>query len=110
MRKSSKFHALRQAQSSILERLSLGNRATYFTFFGSYDSDRRSVRVRSVRVWPMSEVGSKPDLTSLKCDFRYPPESGLKSDIAPCLLSANFGSAQLSGQNKKPPKGGSIQI
>src|ERR1700688_3033658 len=62
MRKSSKFHALRQAQSSILERLSLGNRATYFTFFGSYDSDRRSVRVRSVRVWPMSEVGSNSEV------------------------------------------------
>jgi hypothetical protein len=40
MRENLKFHALRQAHSSILDRLSLGNRATYFGFFGSHDSDR----------------------------------------------------------------------
>src|SRR5258705_12556259 len=33
-------------------------------------------------------VGSKADLTASKCDFRYTPESGLKSDIAPCPKSA----------------------
>jgi hypothetical protein len=33
--------------------------------------------------------GSKADLTALKCDFRFTPESRLKSDIAPCPKSAN---------------------
>jgi hypothetical protein len=56
MRKSSRFHDLRQAHNSILERLTLGNWATYFGFFGSHDSDRRSVRVGRSAAWPMSEV------------------------------------------------------
>jgi hypothetical protein len=34
--------------------------------------------------------GSKGDVTALKCDFRYTPESGLKSDIAACLKCANI--------------------
>jgi hypothetical protein len=29
-------------------------------------------------------------LAALTCDFRYAPESGLKSDIVPCPLSADF--------------------
>jgi ketosteroid isomerase-like protein len=33
--------------------------------------------------------GSKADLTGPKSDFRFTPESGLKSDIAPCPKSAN---------------------
>jgi len=32
--------------------------------------------------------GSKTDLTAPKSDFRITPESGLKSDIAPCPKSA----------------------
>jgi hypothetical protein len=37
-------------------------------------------------------VGSKADLTAPKSDFRYTPESGLKTDIAPCPKSAKTGS------------------
>jgi hypothetical protein len=33
---------------------------------------------------------SKTDLTALKSDFRFTPECGLKSDIAPCPKSADF--------------------
>ena len=34
--------------------------------------------------------GSSTDLTAPKFDFRFTPESGLKSDIAPCPSCANF--------------------
>jgi hypothetical protein len=34
-------------------------------------------------------LGSKADLTTPKSDFRYTPESGLKTDIAPCPKSAD---------------------
>src|ERR1019366_6002709 len=44
MRKSLKFHALRQVHSSIFERPSLNNRTTYVDYFGSDDSDGRGVR------------------------------------------------------------------
>src|SRR5450759_1632392 len=44
MRKSLEFRALRQAHSSILERLSLGNPATYFIFFSSHESAALSRR------------------------------------------------------------------
>src|SRR5260370_17367388 len=37
-------------------------------------------------------VGSKADLTAQKSDFRFTPESRLKSNIAPCPKSANRGS------------------
>jgi hypothetical protein len=40
-------------------------------------------------------VGSKAALTAPKTDFRFTPESGLKSDIAPCPKSANTGSRGL---------------
>jgi hypothetical protein len=32
----------------------------------------------------------KADLTAPKSDFRFTPESGLKSDIAPCPFGADF--------------------
>ena len=35
---------------------------------------------------------SKSDLTAPKSDFRFTPESGLRSDIAPCPKSAISGS------------------
>jgi hypothetical protein len=38
---------------------------------------------------PEVRSGSKADLTAPKSDFRYTPESGLKTDIAPCPKSAN---------------------
>src|SRR5882757_9194181 len=34
-------------------------------------------------------LGSSTDLTAPKFDFRFTPESGLKSDIAPCPKSAS---------------------
>jgi hypothetical protein len=37
-------------------------------------------------------VGSSTDLTAPKSDFRFTPESGLKSDIRPCPVRANTGS------------------
>jgi hypothetical protein len=33
--------------------------------------------------------GSKADLTAAKSDFRFTPESGLRTDIAPCRFGAN---------------------
>ncbi|SRR6266849_6792737 len=39
-----------------------------------------------------TQPGSKADLTAPKSDFRYTPESGLNSDIAPCPKSAMSGS------------------
>ena len=36
-------------------------------------------------------TASKADLTDPKSDFRFTPESGLNSDIAPCPKSANSG-------------------
>jgi hypothetical protein len=44
--------------------------------------------------WPQTQIGldvrfgSKADLTAPKSDFRFTPESGLKSDIAPFPLCA----------------------
>ena len=35
----------------------------------------------------MSEMGPKAALTAPKSDFRFTPESGLRSDIAPCPKS-----------------------
>jgi hypothetical protein len=34
--------------------------------------------------------GSKADLTGPKSDFRFTPESGLKSDISPCPFRADI--------------------
>jgi len=38
----------------------------------------------------MTAVGPPTDLTAPKCDFRSSPESGLKSDIGPCPVRADF--------------------
>jgi hypothetical protein len=35
-------------------------------------------------------VGSKTEVTAPKSDFRFTPESGLKTDIAPCPFGADF--------------------
>ena len=42
----------------------------------------------------MSAPGPKADLTASKSDFRSTPESGLKSDIAPCAKCAISGLMQ----------------
>jgi hypothetical protein len=39
----------------------------------------------------MSASGPTTDLTARKFDFRSSPESGLKSDIAPCPFRATNG-------------------
>jgi hypothetical protein len=41
---------------------------------------------------PVHTVGSTTDLTALKPDFRFTPESGLRADIAPCPVRAKTGS------------------
>jgi hypothetical protein len=38
----------------------------------------------------MSGSGQKPVFAALECDFRFTPESRLKSDIAACPKSADF--------------------
>src|SRR6267378_1035917 len=40
--------------------------------------------------------GSTTDLTALKPDFRFTPESRLRADIAPCPFRANNGSRAYS--------------
>ena len=40
---------------------------------------------------PRSVKGPKADLTAEKSDFRFTPESGLKSDIASCPKTARVG-------------------
>ena len=39
-------------------------------------------------------LGPSTDLTTPKFDFRFTPESGLKSDISPCPFGANIRSRQ----------------
>src|ERR1700741_5059753 len=46
--------------------------------------------------------GSSTDLTAPKSNFRSSPESGLKSDIAPCPKRANFGPTPKEGS--VPPR------
>src|ERR1700674_35675 len=59
-------------------------------------------------------VGSKADLTTPKCDFRYPPESGLKSDIAPCPKGAVNGLMHRSKRHlysiTSPQRGNSLSF
>jgi hypothetical protein len=56
-----------------------------------FDSDHQSTLV-AIGIGRHVRVGSKADLTAPKSDFRFAPESGLKSDIPPCPFRANFGS------------------
>jgi hypothetical protein len=49
-----------------------------------WQSSRNSISRRS-------RSGSSTDLTAPKFDFRFTPESGLKSDISPCPFRANNG-------------------
>jgi hypothetical protein len=44
----------------------------------------------SVEVTCDVSLGSKADLTAPKSDFRFTPESGLKSDITPFPFSADI--------------------
>src|SRR5258708_6498591 len=44
--------------------------------------------IRKLQAALIDRSGSKAALTTPKSDFRYNPESGLKSDIAPCPKSA----------------------
>ena len=51
--------------------------------------EEKSVLERALLV--KVRFGSKAALTALKTDFRFTPESGLKSDIALCPKSAKNG-------------------
>jgi hypothetical protein len=48
-------------------------------------------------------VGSTTDLTALKPDFRFTPESRLRADIAPCP-AANSGHHQVRASMQGKPK------
>jgi len=43
-------------------------------------------------------IGSTTDLTALKPDFRFTPESRLRADIAPCPVRASSGLMHRSKQ------------
>src|SRR5712692_11819455 len=69
--------------------------AELFSLFSSFDGDcqsgsfviqrnRDKLSTRKFDVGVFTQPGSSTDLTAPKCDFRSSPESGLKSDIAPC--------------------------
>src|SRR5258705_12188973 len=52
---------------------------------------------------PMSGLGQKAKYSSGADVFRFTPESGLKSDIAPCPKSANSGSHSILVATGRPP-------
>src|SRR6266404_1076412 len=76
------FHVRSQAQETALYRLKS-------TLTGADIGFGRRFAGQGVHV----RVGSKASLTAPKSDFRFTPESGLKSDIAPCPRCANNGHA-----------------
>jgi hypothetical protein len=55
-------------------------------------------------------IGSSTDLTAPKSDFRFTPESGLKSDIGPCPFRAKFGSSRLiRSLRRRRPEASSVR-
>src|SRR5712672_1851870 len=73
--------------------------AELFSLFSSFDGDcqsgsfliqrnRDKLSTRKFDVGVFTKPGSSTDLTTPKFAFRPSPESGLKSDIAPCPKSA----------------------
>src|SRR5258705_5763134 len=74
--------------------------AELFSFFSSFDGDcqsgsfliqrnRDKLSTRKFGVRVFTPPGSSTDLTAPNFDFRSSPESGLKSDIAPCPFRAD---------------------
>src|SRR5437667_5661420 len=57
------------------------------------EDDRENNSAHSWLVHVFKQPGSKAALTAPKSNFRFTPESGLRSDIAPCPKSANNGSS-----------------
>jgi len=57
---------------------------------GEDDRENNSARSRLGLIF--TQPGSRADLTGPQSDFRFTPESGLKSDIRPCPFRANSGS------------------
>src|SRR6266403_5157077 len=55
------------------------------------EDDRENNSAHSWLVHVFTQPGSKADLTAPKSNFRFTPESGLNSDIAPCPKSATSG-------------------
>jgi hypothetical protein len=66
----------------------------YNCFSHRRNLDRVSTRKFNFRV--ITQPGSKAALTAPKSNFRFTPESGLRSDIAPCPKSAISGLMQRS--------------
>src|SRR6266446_2537677 len=54
------------------------------------EDDRENDSAHSWLVHVFTQPGSKAALTAPKTDFRYTPESGLKTDIAPCPFRADI--------------------
>src|SRR5437773_401043 len=76
--------------------------AELFSLFSSFDGDCQSgsfliqrnrdrLSTRKPDVGVFTQPGSKAALTAPKTDFRFTPESGLNSDIAPSPKSAMYG-------------------
>ena len=59
---------------------------------------------------PDARFGSKADLTAPKSDFRYSPESGLKTDIALCPFCARFGHASSYRREVAPTASGQCDL
>ena len=57
------------------------------TQINRYGSDKVGTLTAEVQPWDV-RVGSKAALTAPKSNFRFTPDSGLRSDIAPCPKSA----------------------
>src|SRR5216684_8226077 len=55
------------------------------------EDDRENNSAHSWLVHVFTQPGSKAALTAPKSNFRFTPESGLRSDIAPCPKSATTG-------------------
>src|SRR6476620_1239180 len=55
------------------------------------EDDRENNSAHSWLLHVFTQPGSKADLTTTKLDFRFAPESGLKSDVARCSKSAMCG-------------------
>src|SRR5437762_6581738 len=53
------------------------------------EDDRENNSAHSWLVHVFTQPGSKAALTAPKSNVRFTPESGLRSDIAPCPKSAN---------------------
>src|SRR5258705_11846784 len=73
--------------------------AELFSLYSSFDGDCQSgsfliqcnldkLSTLKLDVGVFTQPGSKAALTAPKSNFRFTPESGLRSDIAPCPKSA----------------------